>query len=168
MYRRIILHGKTIVLILIAAMGMACNNTSTCLTPKTVVLRAGFYVMQNDTLQADSMLINANVIIDGASSLFGFNLKNASSFQTTISPTADSVVVYFQSDSTSFDPETIDTIRVFYTSKLNFISTACGYEYYHTLNGAKSTHNSIDTVKISNAELDGNANTEHLAILLKK
>lgn len=160
--------GKSSLLFVLVALISACNNRTTCLTPKTVALRSGFYVMQNDTLQKDTLLVNSNVIIDGASSLFGFNLKKASKFQTSISPSANQVTMYFQSDSTSIEPETLDTIQAFYTSSLHFISTACGYEYYHTLNGVKSTHNIIDTVKISFPELNGDANKEHLVILLKK
>lgn len=146
----------------------ACNTRNACLTPKTVALRAGFYVMESDSVRKDSLLVNSNIIFAAPGSFFGYNLKQSSKFQSSLSPTADSVIIYFQSDSTNLDPSSIDTIEAYYTSKLHFISTACGYEYFHSLSKVTSTHQLIDTVNISFAEINGDANKEHMSILLKK
>jgi hypothetical protein len=162
------LRYRHVFILLCMMLLVACTDRNACLTPKTVALRAGFYVKPTDSVSKDTLLENANVIFATPTSFFGFNLKQSSRFQSSLSATADSAVIYFQSDSTNLDPSTLDTINVYYSSKLNFVSTACGYEYYHTLSKVNSTHQIIDTITISFAEINGDANKEHMAIFLKK
>lgn len=150
------------------ALVVSCNSSSTCLTPKSVALRGGFYVKQTDSVLGDSILENANVIFSDAQIFYGFNLKQSSKFQSSLSAASNKVAIYFQSDSTTTAPSTIDTIEAIYTSKLNFISTACGYEYFYTLNSISSTHQVIDTVLLKISEITSDVSKEHISIVLKK
>jgi len=145
----------------------SCTQNNTCLTPKSVALRAGFYKTINDTTTQDSLLTNANIIADQSAQFYGINFKQTSKFSMTLSGLTNTTRLFFQSDSASFDPSTFDTIDVNYTSQLNFISVACGYENYFTLSSLQSTHNTIDTVKLSQSLVDGDVNKEHIQIVLK-
>jgi hypothetical protein len=145
----------------------SCTQNNTCLTPKSVALRAGFYKTINDTTTKDSLLTNANIIADKSAQFYGINFKQSSKFSMTLSGLSNTTRLFFQSDSASFDPSTFDTIDVNYTSQLNFISVACGYENYFTLSSLQSTHHIIDTVKLSQSLVDGDVNKEHIQIVLK-
>jgi hypothetical protein len=145
----------------------SCTQNNTCLTPKSVALRAGFYKTINDTTTKDSLLTNANIIADQSVQFYGINFKQSSKFSMTLSGLSNTTRLFFQSDSTSFDPLTFDTIDVNYTTQLNFISVACGYENYYTLTSIQSTHNTIDTVTLSQSLVDGDVNKEHIQIVLK-
>ncbi len=43
-----------------------------------------------------------------------------------------------------------DTIRINYTSRYNFVSKGCGYNYLHTIESVSFTRNKIDTILIIN------------------
>lgn len=158
---------RLIGVLLIIVVVQSCTQNNTCLTPKSVALRAGFYKTINDTTTQDSLLTNANIIADQSAQFYGINFKQSSKFSMTLSGLSNTTRLFFQSDSASFDPSTFDTIDVNYTSQLNFISVACGYENYFTLSSLQSTHHIIDTVKLSQSLVDGDVNKEHIQIVLK-
>jgi len=154
-------------LLLLSLLFFACTPTNTCLTPRTVALRAGFYKSVNDTSLVDSAVINANMLVSNGSSFSGINLKQSSAFSLQLPQTADSLQLYFQSDSASVAPETIDTISLYFTRQLHFMSVACGYESYFTLQNVQTTHQVIDSLILRTAEVNGDVNQQHLRIVLK-
>lgn len=155
--------------LLILLFGAGCTNKSVCLEPQSVALRGGFYYSNSDTSIAlkDSFLINANVYF-GQGNLYFNNLKNTSKFSATLSTTNDSSLFIFQSDSSDFAAETIDTIHAYHSNELNFISVACGYQFYHQINKISYTKHIIDTVYINYTNVNNDVNKEHLKIVLRK
>ncbi len=158
---------KGIMVLGIVALFNACTPANTCLTPRTVAFRAGFYRALTDTSLTDSVLGNANILVSNGASFTGINLKQSDAFALSLPQTADSVLLYFQSDSASVEPETIDTISLRYTRQLHFISVACGYETYFTLQSVQTTHQVIDSVLLNRAEVNGDVNQQHVRIVLK-
>lgn len=155
------------VILLMMSLLFACSKSSTCLTPKVVGLRGGFYYRDSATLYRDTILTNANLFFGSAQQYFA-NLKRTSKYHFSLSQSADSVIFYFQSDSLSFEPETIDSVTIHYLREPHFISTACGYETYFSITGIHYSTNVIDTILISFADITNDVNKEHLKIAIKK
>lgn len=49
-----------------------------------------------------------------------------------------------------------DTISLWYSSNISFISKACGYSYIHTIESLKFTRHKIDTILIINESVTTN------------
>ena len=149
--------------------GAACTNKSVCLEPQTVALRGGFYYANSDTSISlkDSFLTNANIYF-GQENLYFNNLKNASKFSAILSTIKDSSLFFFQTDSSDFSAEQIDTIQVYHVNELHFISVACGYQFYHQINKISYTKHVIDTIYLNNSNVNNDVNKEHLKIVLRK
>lgn len=144
----------------------ACNKNTTCLTPKIVNLRSGFYYMNNENTIKDTLLNNSNIIF-GKQNQFFINLKSANKFALPLAQNIDSVTLLFQPDSNNFDIQTIDSIHIHYERDLHYISVACGYETYFTIKKIETTHIQLDTVLIQKSLVDNDVNNEHLKIILK-
>jgi hypothetical protein len=100
--------------------------------------------------------------------LYFNNIKNASKFSAILSTIKDSTLFFFQSDSSDFSAEQIDTIQVYHTNELHFISVACGYQFYHQINKISFTKHVIDTIYLNNTNVNNDVNKEHLKIVLRK
>ncbi len=146
----------------------ACSQSNTCLTPKTVALRAGFYYHPSDSTSKDSSVINANIFFGNQTLLYKSNLKNTNSFSIPLSQLEDSITLFYQADSLVSSPLLIDTIQLRYSRKLHFISTACGYETYYTIQKLSTTQQVVDSVIVSQAEVTNDVNQQHIRIVLKK
>ena len=132
-------------------------------------MRAGFYYSNSDSTISlkDTFLTNANIIF-GTNELILENIKNSSKCSTPLSTLSDSSVIYFLSDSTNVLPENVDTIKVFHENKLNFISVACGYQYFHEINKINFTKHIIDTIYTNSTTVNSDVNKEHLKIVINK
>lgn len=144
-----------------------CNKSSTCLTPKVVALRGGFYYRDTVNTFKDSVQVNANLYF-GTSLNYFINIKNTSKYFLSLAQNADSVTLYFQSDSTSTEPETIDSLLLHYTREPHFISTACGYETFFNITNISYSTNIIDTIIINQSAVNNDVNKENLKIVIKK
>ncbi len=145
----------------------ACSKSSICLTPKVVALRGGFYFRDTSITLKDTSLVNANLYF-GASNNYIQNLKQRKQFNLPLAQNTDSVMIYFQSDSTSTAPETIDSIKIIYTREPHFISTACGYETFFTISNINYTNNVIDTIIVKGKAVNNDVNKENLQVVIKK
>lgn len=144
----------------------ACTKNTTCLTPKIVNLKSGFYYKNSENTIKDTLLNNANIIF-GKQNQFFINFKSANKFALPLAQNKDTVTLLFQPDSSNFDIQTIDSIHIYYERNLHYISVACGYETYFTLKKIETTHVQIDTVLLQKALVDNDVNNEHLKIILK-
>lgn len=145
----------------------ACSKSSTCLTPKVVALRGGFYYRDTSGNFLDTLLVNANLYF-GVSNNYMQNLKQRKQFNLPLAQNTDSIMLFFQSDSNSIAPETIDSIQVMYTRKPHFISTACGYETFFDISKVLYTTHVIDTLIVAVNAVNNDVNKENLKIVLKK
>ena len=137
------------------------QDTNTCLQPIEASLRLGTYKYA-DTSHKDSLLPNPMIKVIGDSiKTWVQNQKNSSKFALTLNPKADSTKYTFQIDAAI---STFDTIVFYYTRSLHFVSVACGYTYYFTLNKVTSTHHDLDSVSINNFNVTVNATIEHVKL----
>ncbi len=153
--------------IVLLCLFQACNKDTTCLTPKVVALRGGFYYEDSVDVFKDTVQANANLFF-GSNLSYYLNIKKSSKFYLSLAQNRDSVTIYFQSDSASTEPETIDSFSVVYSREPHFISTACGYETFFSIQSIRYTTNVIDTLIVSHNAVNNDVNKEHIKIVIKK
>lgn len=155
---------------IIVALASACTQQRTpCYDPKIVSVAIGTYRIV-DTAEGDTSLVDPAFYCLDTPLQFTINSRNK--FSALLSPFVDStrwvlVPNATRQDDTILDgtpPEFYDTLTFYHTRKMNFVSNACGYVYYYTLDGVKTTYNSLDSILIVNPSVDNNANTQHVKI----
>lgn len=138
-----------------------------CLTPKTASCYIEFVHFQNDTIKTpiDTALPYATFTAVTNNGLVGEVYTTATSiFTISLSPLTDTCTWLLKTDSTSL---TNDTFQLAYSRQLQFLSNACGYTYFYTLNSFHSTYHNIDSVFITNPSVTNNANaTKQLKIYI--
>lgn len=133
---------KLLLVYILITLAGSCTQNNVCLEPQLVPMRGGFYYNDTSKKHVDTLLANANIYF-GDSSQYFVNLKKYSKFSFPLSQIKDTVTSYFQSDSNSVTPGTIDTIQLIYARQLKFISVACGYRTNYTLLKTITTQNVI-------------------------
>lgn len=157
------------VLIWICGSWMACDRQKDpCLQPIRAGMRIGVYkTVESDTgiVALDSLLPNVIVGALDSPTYFIFAGKNISKIDSVVlSPVSDTTSIFIQPDSartSSFDK---DTIRFYYTRSLHFISNACGYTTYYTINNLSYTTWNIDSVNLINGNVSNDASIENVKI----
>ncbi len=87
---------------------------------------------------------------------------SANTFSGTLSSIADSVRWFIWPEKSN--PANGDTITLYYERKLNFLSTACGYNYVYALTNIATTNNSIDSARIETAEVNSKTDALHVKV----
>jgi hypothetical protein len=124
---------------------------------KTVEIKAGNTV-------ADTPMPAAVFLALTASGAKGRLYIQSSKFVLSLSPATDSCSWAFASDSAAGSP--FDTLTFRYTRQLQFISNACGYDYFYQLASVQTTHHIIDSVFIANTSVTNDVNTNHLQVYI--
>jgi hypothetical protein len=154
----------SVVMLLLFLGGMAsCTQERLpCLTPKTVTMKVRTVRWVNSTLTTDTVLETSVWGGITATGVKGYVYAGRSSYALTLSPISDTSVWLFAPDTTA--GTLVDTITLRYDRVLTFLSNACGYTYYFNLLSATNTKNSIDSIRIQDATITNNANTNHIQI----
>ncbi len=151
---------------IIVALSSACTQQRTpCYEPKLFPAVIGCYRVVNG-LEADTTLADpAFYCLDTA---IANGAGGTKVFYALLSPLIDStrwIVVPKRPDSLGGTPiELYDTITFHHSTKLNFVSNACGYVNYYTLFRVATTYHSIDSIALINTSVDNNGNTQHVKI----
>jgi hypothetical protein len=159
---------RTSVLLLFVFSFIACQTQrDPCLLPTDVNVRVKSLKRATDSTYADSVLVNLNLAaLDNDTIKYLYlGSKLVNNFFIRLSPKIDSCVYLLQPDSSL---SVIDTLRFFYGRRLQFLSNACGYTYFFTLDSIHFTKNTIDTILIVNHDVTTDANTkpyEHVQIV---
>lgn len=144
----------------------SCTKNDTCLSPKVVALRGGFYYVDSIGILHDSIVTNSNFYF-GAHSNYVLNMKRNNKWFLPMAQNQDSINFYFQIDSTDFSPSGLDSIQIRYNRKSHFISAACGYETFFEINQIQYSKNNIDTIIMSSTSINNDVNKEHIKIVIK-
>lgn len=153
---------------------MACDTErDPCLEPLTVSLTMHTY-RQADTGTTIIDTAFANALtgpLDSAKIVY--QSKLATAYRITLSPVADSCRWYLQPDSAQAGRR--DTLVFFYRRNLVFLSNACGYTYHYAVDSVRSTRrafadqvHAIDSIRLSNGDVNGKADVTHLKIYIHK
>ena len=164
--RRIII----LLAILMSLTWAACKEsvTPTCQEPTTASLyiHCYHYAVDTSTVPTDTVLPYASLGSLGTPTRYTQYITASSIYAITLSPFADSCQWAIIADSLRLlSGETYDTMTFHYQRQLNFLSNACGYTYFYTLDTVLTTRHNIDSVIITNTGVTLNANgTSQLAI----
>jgi hypothetical protein len=135
-----------------------------CLQPRTVTLKAGAYRRAGDTgtRVVDTALRFVIFRPIGGATALGF--AGSSKWGVPLSPQADSCRYVLQSD-TSAGVDLLDTLTFRYSRRTHFLSNACGYTYFFTLDTVVATSNALDSVRLtSTLDVTNEADAEHIRI----
>ncbi len=147
----------------------ACDRIKDpCLLPKTAPVSIGTYkAIETDTGIAvkDSMLPTPIMgVLDSPYAVVYIPENATSKFKLILSPITDSTKYFILPDTLNRTPAEFDTVTFYYTRKLHFLSTACGYTYFYSLRDVRSTNHAIDSIKLVQTEVTTAANAEHVKI----
>ena len=135
-----------------------------CLQPRTVTLKAGAYRRAADTGTAvvDTALPFVIFAPIGGATALGF--VGSSKWAVPLSPQADSCRYVLQSD-TAAGLTVLDTLTFRYSRRTQFLSNACGYTYFFTLDTVITTTNALDSVRLTTTlDVTNEADAEHIRI----
>jgi hypothetical protein len=148
--------------------GACTQERQPCLTPKiaTLTMECMHKLTDTSTVFVDTALPTARF---AAYSLIGerdiiYTTQN-SNFTISLSSSADSCKWGMKVDTSSF-ANNFDTLTFFYRRKLQFISNACSYMYFYNVDSVHTTHRMIDSVLITNANVNTNVSSKHLRIYI--
>jgi len=157
-------YAGFMVLVLSLLLLQACTqDRQPCLTPKASILKAKAVRVLADGTAQDTALPAAVLAPLTGGTLSGTLYPGGSSFTLSLSPVADSAQWIFATDTIGVVPDTI-TFR--YERQLHFISNACGYTYYYTINSVTATGHSLDSAVIKDRSVNSNANTVHTELYI--
>jgi hypothetical protein len=146
----------------------SCMSEEYCTKDLQAEMNIGFYSLEeNDAAVSFSILNvygyqNDSLINADTTSVSKINLPLSNSSDTSTFIFTWTVVDYSQTDSTGF---ITDTLNIYYSRELNFVSTACGFMYNYRLNNFNYTNHIIDSIIFANT-LVSNFDEEHLQILV--
>ena len=168
MTHRLSLLIATAICILLAA---CTQSRQPCLTPTiaTLIVESIHLPTDTSTTAIDTGLPGAVFIpwVPGKTTLSGTIYPLQSTFSLSLSPdsticswilTSDSLVHAYQYN--------YDTLTFFYQRNLKFLSNACGFTYFYTLDSVHTSHHIIDSVHLLNPSVTNDVNTKHLQIYI--
>ena len=150
---------------------VACTQTrDPCLTPKIASLNIEMIRLVSDTSTAfiDTALPAAIFIPLTKNGInTGTIYPQQSNFTISLSPDDTVCKWLFTTDSLY----SFDTLTFYYQRNLQFISNACGFTYFYSIDTILVTHDIsapviIDSFHIKNTSVTNNVNTKHLQIYI--
>lgn len=153
-------HLYPILLSLLFVAVVSCNKSESgrnpCLEPRKYFLRLQSNLpADTGSLGTPTDLPSPVIGYVDTNILFANGSAAGNTFTGALSTIVDSTRWFIQPD-TSF-PAAVDTVTFYYDRKPVFLSTACGYTFVFALKDVKSTNNDIDSVRIENSEIAGDA-----------
>ena len=137
------MHSLKLILLLIPVLILSCT-TEGCYEEMDADLNIS--VRETDNEEAN-MIDSLTVYGVGLEDAKLYNLANTGSLKIPLFGGSSSVS-YVVINGTVYD-----TVNILYSSKYNFVSQGCGYNYLHTINSVSFTKNRIDTILIINDQV---------------
>ncbi len=166
--------SSLLLLILAGSLFISCSQErQPCLTPKIASLNLRYVHFTADSaiasnITADTALPKAifTAITDSGNRSVIYIAPSAY-FTISLSPAADSCKWAFIADSASLKTgASFDTMSFFYKRKLQFLSNACGYTDFYSIDSVHTTQHHVDSVIITNTSVTNDVNTKHLKIYM--
>jgi len=156
-----------ILCVLIIASAMACRQErQPCLIPKTanMVLDTKHRASDTSTVFTDSLLSRSVFFsLTRTGSKGTLYAGPQASFNLSLSPDTSFCQWALRADSNgmALAANPFDTISFYYQRNRQFLSNACGFTYFFSLDSVHTTHRMIDSVRIVNYSVTNNVNTPH-------
>ena len=160
--------GGILLALCIVVLAACTQQRSPCLTPKTATLN-----METMHMATDSSLVPVDTALPGAifvaltqngSDSFQY-LSQSSQFVLSLAPVTNVCQWAFTTDSMKYH-NLFDTLTFYYQRNLQFLSNACGYTYFYTIDSVSTTHNNIDSLLLTNTAVTNNVATKHLRLYI--
>lgn len=124
------------------------DEYSICNESKNVLLQTNLYTHNNGVEQPFAASSFSLSVLYNPQPIYN-NITNLSSFLLPLNPTMDSVVYQIKTSNTA----TADTFSILYSTNNIQLSAPCGSLNVHRILRVSSTHNSIDSIQIKNADI---------------
>jgi hypothetical protein len=159
----------TLILVtLCAILWAACTqDRQPCLTPKIASLNIECMHKTNDTatVYTDTALPQTMLVVFTNTVAQRYIYPNQTAdFTISLSSIADSCRWGITTDTLNFT--NMDTLTFFYKRQLQFLSNACGFTDFYSLDSVHSTRHMIDSFLITNTSVNNNVNTKHLQVYI--
>lgn len=165
-------YFRVIVIALFSLAAAACKqDREPCLSVKTAILNVRtLHFIASATAAVDTAIPNPVWVAITDTAAFAFIYTQRDSFNLSLSSVSlaagsDNCLSRWAFTTDSFKHQ-LDTLDFYYRRQAHFISNACGYMYYYTLDSVLTTHHNIDSVHIVNPSVTTNVNTRHLALFV--
>lgn len=125
----------------------SCDDDDTCSSSTDSVVYSEFYTIINGNEQ-DTMLDNVSIYGIGNEGYFIYYERyGLGNMFLPLSAHTDSCSFVID---VNFAP---DTLTMYYSSELNFLSQECGFVNIYDISNIKTTHNNIDSISITNKKV---------------
>lgn len=156
-----------VILMCCCMLAVSCTQErQPCLTPKIASMNMVCVHFPTDTsvvVIKDTALPKALFIPLSDSVNAGVYYGPTANFTLSLSPVADQCTWLFSPDSLASG---VDSVHFFYRRQLQFLSNACGYTYFYTLDSVRTTHTNIDSVRITNPSVTNDVNVKQLKVYI--
>jgi len=161
-------YRSLVVAVLCCMLWAACTQErQECLAVTTASLSMRCMHKQTDTstVFADTALPASLLVAFTDSAKYTFKYRTPQSiFALSLSTVTDSCRWGFTTDTTG---AVMDTLTFYYKRNQKFISNACGYTYFYTLTGAKTTTGvMIDSVRVTDNSVTNDVNKRHVQVFI--
>lgn len=144
-----------------AAVALAACSSLDCSINNTVAMNVGI----PDTLQAGDTL-NVYTIAGGADTAIYTNGYATTSLSLPMSYNhGEDLYIFAFTDTTG--TTVADTVTIAKTNQPHFESVDCTPQFWHTIQGATTTHNRLDSVTIINTNVDNDQTKLHITLHLR-
>lgn len=162
----------------------ACSTSQECYEPVNVNAITGFQSLTVDSVDSPISVTGSDTIyIKVPRRNFRDTLLNAARMEVLgenkavvigslgynirllLNPEKDSIRYTFRTDTLQ---QEADTITLYYSSRVHFISNNCGYTYYFTLNNINTTRNSIDSFALLNNDVTNGSSASNVILYFRR
>ncbi|WP_118972766.1 DUF6452 family protein [Taibaiella koreensis] len=174
--------AATLIPLLCLAGLLSCEKDGPqCYVPTLVRVGNSFTVIDTTHKQVDSFPVRDSLIYvykDSAMlasqmrilnetlnyTITGTDQANARQMHIALNPLKDSTRYAFRADTAS---NVWDTITYYYTPESHFVSNSCGYTYYYTITGVKTTKNIFDSAILRRSDVTTDISVRHVQLYFK-
>jgi len=158
-----------ILLALCSVSWVACTQQrQPCLTPKiaSLIMETIHFKTDTSTVFVDTALPSGLFIPLTNIGIDSIKYPLGSTFTLSLSP--DTTICQWRFTSDTLNAVAYyDTFTFYYQRKLQFLSNACGYTDFYSIDSVHTTHHIVDSLHIINTSVTNNVNTKHLQVYIR-
>lgn len=163
-------------------MVVSCETNQECYQPTTVTVKAAFVVKNTyDSLIVTDSTVRDTTIVTYYDTFMAAPYFQSLDFDSTVgilgdrgtnliplplNPDVDSIRYLVVPDTADFS--SIDTLVIYYTPKVYFISNNCGYTYYYNIDSVHTATALFDSTALANKEVTTQGSTRHILLYFFK
>lgn len=149
---------------ILALVAVVLGSCSSIDCPLNNTVYANWRLQGNDTTLVDTLTVSAKRM-DGTDTVVVNRLTGTGSFSLPVSynQSVDELHLAFTG---STGTTTVDTVMISKDNIPHFEAVDCSPNYFHTITGLTTTHHVIDSLVISNPNIDYDATRKHILLYI--